>query len=96
MIKNITTFIAVVSLLATVSCKKKEENSAIVLDENNMIVAQDQSDQKEFVSQKKVISGEHPKIEIENSDFDFGNITQGDIVSHSFKIKNTGKPKRCG
>jgi hypothetical protein len=91
MIKNIMTFIVVASLLSTASCKKKELNSSIVLDANNMIVAQDQSDQKILISQKNVISGEHPKIEIENSDFDFGDITQGDIVSHIFKFKNTGK-----
>jgi hypothetical protein len=93
MIKNIMTFITVVSLLSTVSCKKKSENSSIVLDANNMIVAQDQSDQMALVPKKNktMKSEDYPKIEIENSDFDFGDITQGDKVSHVFKFKNTGK-----
>ncbi|WP_395047402.1 DUF1573 domain-containing protein [Flavobacterium sp.] len=92
MIKNIMTFIAVVSLLSTVSCKKKDENSSIVLDENNMIAApQYASNQVVIAPKKKMKPGEYPKIEIENSDFDFGDITQGDKVSHVFKFKNTGK-----
>lgn len=91
MIRNIMTFVAVVSLLTIVSCKKKEENSVIVLDENNMIVAQDQADQMAIVPNKLMKTGEYPKIEIENSDFDFGDIIQGDKVSHVFNIKNTGK-----
>ena len=91
MIKNIMTFIVVASLLSTASCKKKDLNSAITLDSNNMVVAQDQSDQMAVVPQKTMKPGEYPKIEIENSDFDFGDITQGDKVSHVFKFKNTGK-----
>ncbi|MFM9987527.1 DUF1573 domain-containing protein [Flavobacterium sp.] len=91
MIKNIMTFIVVASLLSTASCKKKDPNSSIILDSNNMVVAQDQSDQMALVPKKIMKPGEYPKIEIENSDFDFGNITQGDKVSHVFKFKNTGK-----
>lgn len=32
----------------------------------------------------------YPVIEIESSDFDFGEITYGDIFTHTFKVKNTG------
>ena len=36
-------------------------------------------------------SGEnYPVIEIESSEFDFGEITYGDIFNHTFKVKNTG------
>ncbi|MEO8234481.1 MAG: DUF1573 domain-containing protein [Flavobacterium sp.] len=91
MIRNIMTFIVVASLLATVSCKKNDQNSSIVVDSNNMVVAQDQSDQMDLGPKKVMKPGEYPKIEIENSDFDFGDITQGDKVSHVFKFKNTGK-----
>ena len=31
------------------------------------------------------------RIEFEEEVFDFGNITEGDIVEHVFKFKNTGK-----
>ncbi|SFA87713.1 Protein of unknown function [Flavobacterium swingsii] len=92
MIKNIMTFIAVASLLATVSCKKKEENTSIVLDANNMITSPQYPAEQTVIEPKKTMKpGEYPKIEIENSDFDFGDITQGDKVSHVFKFKNTGK-----
>lgn len=91
MIKNIMTFIAVVSLLTAVSCKKKEENTSIVLDANNMIVPYSQANEMVIAPKKTMKPEEYPKIEIKNSDFDFGNITQGDKVSHIFKFKNTGK-----
>jgi Protein of unknown function (DUF1573) len=32
----------------------------------------------------------HPAIEIESSDFDFGEIAYGDIFTHDFKVKNMG------
>ena len=91
MIKNIINFIVVVSLLSTMSCKKKDENSSIILNENNMIVAQDQTNQMTLGLKKLMKPSEYPKIEIENSDFDFGDIIQGDKVSHVFKFKNSGK-----
>ena len=91
MIKNIITFIVAASLLSAASCKKEESNNSIVLDNNNMVVAKDQSDQMALVPKKTMKPEEYPKIEIENSDFDFGNIVQGDKVSHVFKFKNTGK-----
>jgi hypothetical protein len=91
MIKNIMTFVAVISLLTTISCKNKEDNSDIVLDENNMIVSQDVSNQMVLASKKTVNNTVYPRIEIETTDFDFGNISQGDIVSHVFKFRNSGK-----
>lgn len=91
MIKNIMTFIVVASLLSATSCKNKDLESSIVLDDNNMVVAQNQSSQMVFIPKNIMKAREYAKIEIENSDFDFGNITQGDKVSHIFKFKNTGK-----
>ena len=91
MIKNIMTFIVVASLLSTMSCKKNDGNNLIVLDSNNMVVAKDQSGQMDLVPKKIMNPREYPKIEIENSDFDFGDIEQGDIVSHVFKFRNIGK-----
>ena len=32
-----------------------------------------------------------PEIKFEEEEFDFGKITQGEIVSHAFTFKNTGK-----
>ena len=91
MTKNIMTFIAVVSLLSTLSCKNKDENSSIVLDANNRIVPQYQTDQLVVKTTNTMKPADYPKIQIENSDFDFGDIIQGEKVSHLFKLKNTGK-----
>ncbi|AIG29444.1 hypothetical protein IA01_02695 [Flavobacterium psychrophilum] len=91
MTKNIINFVAVMSLLSTISCKEKADDSSIVLDANNMVVAQYQSGNTVVVPKKNMKSGEYSKIEIENSDFDFGEIMQGDKVSHIFKFKNVGK-----
>lgn len=38
----------------------------------------------------KNATGNSPKIEVEPKSFDFGDIKYGDIVSHSFKVKNLG------
>ncbi len=55
MIKNIMTFIAVASLLATVSCKKKEENTSIVLDANNMITSPQYPAEQTVIEPKKTM-----------------------------------------
>jgi len=91
MIKNVMSLFAVASILVTVSCKKQEETIHTTYDSNNMIVAQE-----------KIVDGVHedivkrtpkvfPTIEIENPNFDFGEINEGDKVTHVFKFKNTGK-----
>ena len=55
MIKNVITLLTVVSLLATGSCKKKEETSAIYIDANNLVVARDeQTDQMAVVKKEKL------------------------------------------
>ncbi len=36
-------------------------------------------------------SSDLPEIKFEEEVFDFGKITQGEVVSHDFKFKNTGK-----
>lgn len=36
-------------------------------------------------------SGDKPEITFEETNFDFGNITEGSKVTHAFKFKNTGK-----
>jgi hypothetical protein len=37
------------------------------------------------------VSDDLPEIQFEEEIFDFGKITQGEVVSHDFKFKNTGK-----
>jgi hypothetical protein len=91
MIKNLMTLIAVISLVSTVSCKKEEGTATFKLDDKNMVQAQDQADQMAVVPKKIMKPEEYSKIEIDNVDFDFGDITQGDKVEHVYKFKNIGK-----
>ncbi len=39
----------------------------------------------------KVDTNDMAKITFEDSEFDFGEITEGSVVKHEFKFKNTGK-----
>lgn len=41
-------------------------------------------------SAKGKINSDLPEIKFEEEEFNFGKITQGEIVSHAFKFKNTG------
>ncbi|WKN33421.1 DUF1573 domain-containing protein [Porifericola rhodea] len=36
-------------------------------------------------------TGEVPKFDFEESSYDFGSITEGDVVEHTFKFTNTGE-----
>ncbi len=40
--------------------------------------------------QEEVVSGDGPQIVFEETEFDFGEIAQGEVVEHTFKFKNTG------
>jgi hypothetical protein len=92
MIRNVMKFVAVVSLLTTVSCRQKEEYSQFRLDANNMVMPSDEDVAEVYTeARKKMKPEDFPIIEIENKDFDFGTINQGDKVEHIFMFKNTGK-----
>lgn len=41
-------------------------------------------------SNESVASGDGPQFSFEEMEYDFGDITQGDVVEHVFKFKNTG------
>lgn len=51
----------------------------------------DASDVSNTASANGTISSELPEIQFEEEVFDFGKITQGEVVSHDFKFKNAGK-----
>ena len=40
--------------------------------------------------QETTTSSDGPQIVFEETEYDFGEITQGDVVEHTFKFKNTG------
>ena len=69
--------VAVLSVFAFSSCKDK---AADKVNEENVTAAADRDAE----------SGNFPKIDFEESVFDFGTIAQGTNVEHVFKFKNTG------
>lgn len=79
--------LAVAALISTVSCKHDDGSGKIIIDKNNQIVAEGKASE----IRKTLKSEDYPKIVIENTDFDFGTITEGDKVEHIFQFKNTGK-----
>ncbi len=91
MIKKGITLVALVALLATTSCKKEEGSAVVKLDDKNMVIAQDKvTGEVTQVEKKKLNPEDYPKMEIENANFDFGTIKEGDKVEHVFKFKNVG------
>ena len=83
--KNLSKFLILVSLFFFYSCddaakkvESKEKRLSTDLVKNN----QTSSDKKLSLTQ--------PIVEILESEFDFGEIKQGDKVSHNYKIKNIG------
>jgi hypothetical protein len=51
----------------------------------------DSSDVTNTASANGTVTSDMPEIQFEEEVFDFGKITQGEVVSHDFKFKNTGK-----
>lgn len=92
MIKNVIIFATVLSLLSTVACKKQEEFKEQKLDANNLVVTDGSIDLNkvdEAGQMKKIAS--YPILELMETNFDFGNIKDGDKVEHIYKFKNVGK-----
>lgn len=83
--------IAFIAILALASCKNKDEFAPQQVDANNMVVAQGQLSMQDENMKKKLKPEEYPAIKFEETEFDFGNIKQGDKVEHIFKFTNTGK-----
>ena len=61
------------------SCTNKEQDGKVGTD-----------DVINTASANGKINSDLPEIKFEEEEFDFGKITQGEIVSHAFKFKNTG------
>ncbi len=75
---NLKSFALIVSFLFLVSCNS---------DENPEI---DSSDVNNTASADGKTNSSLPEIKFEEEIFDFGKITQGEVVSHDFKFKNIG------
>jgi hypothetical protein len=74
---NFKSIIAIIALSLLVSCGDDKTNI-------------DSSDVNITASADGKTSGSLPEIKFEEEVFDFGKITQGEVVSHNFKFKNIG------
>src|SRR5688572_6311731 len=73
-------FLFVASLFLLVSCGNNQSEEELSTD---AITVSESADGKK--------KGDLPEIKFEEEEFDFGKITQGERVTHTFKFENTGK-----
>ncbi|MBK6523041.1 MAG: DUF1573 domain-containing protein [Sphingobacteriaceae bacterium] len=75
---NFRTLYIFIIISVLTSCGSEEHNGI------------DSSDVSNNASANGMIKGNVPEIKFEEDVFDFGKITQGEVVSHDFKFKNIG------
>ena len=78
MIKKTFGLLAIASLVMTISCK---DNASSKVNDANV----------ELAASRDENSGKVPVMTFEESEFDFGDIAQGEKVEHVFTFTNTGK-----
>ena len=89
MIKNLISVIVFLAIFTTVSCKKQDASSEFQFDAKNNILPQN-VELNSIVPDKNKKPEDYPVIKIEEANFDFGTINEGDKVEHIFKFTNTG------
>lgn len=92
--KNITLSFAFLFILIT-SCKKEvsvaNDESTVVDTSKNNIEKIIEERQKQKAEKKIPADGKYPVITFKETEFDFGDIKQGDKVEHTFEFTNTGE-----
>ncbi|MCZ8090669.1 MAG: DUF1573 domain-containing protein [Flavobacterium sp.] len=92
--KNITLSFAFLFVLIT-SCKKEvsvaNDESTVVDTSKNNIEKIIEERQKQKAEKKIPADGKYPVITFKETEFDFGDIKQGDKVEHTFEFTNTGE-----
>jgi Protein of unknown function (DUF1573) len=84
--------LALVAILSLSSCKQKEEFQEQQIDgKTNQVLPPGQLAMKDNTMKKKLKPEEYPVIQFDNANHNFGDIKEGDKVTHVFKFKNTGK-----
>ncbi len=81
MIKKTIGFLAIASLVMTVSCKEKAPQEGATTETTTTTTETSPNEASETA----------PVMTFEESEFDFGDIKQGDKVEHIFTFTNTGK-----
>ena len=92
--KNITLSFAFLFVLIT-SCKKDvsvaNDESTVVDTSKNNIEKIIEERQKQKAEKKIPADGKYPVITFKETEFDFGDIKQGEKVEHTFEFTNTGE-----
>lgn len=92
--KNITLSFAFLFVLMT-SCKKEvsvANDESTVVDTSKSNIERIIEARKKRMAEKKIpADGKYPVITFKETEFDFGDIKQGDKVEHTFEFTNTGE-----
>ena len=73
-------YIFLIIVFILVSCNRKEDNSSVSTTIINIPLSADESKEVKL-----------PKIEFEETTYNFGTLLQGEKIKHKFKFKNTGE-----
>lgn len=92
--KNITFSLAFLFVVLT-SCKKEvsvANDESTVVDTSKSNIERIIEARKKRMAEKKIpADGKYPVITFKETEFDFGDIKQGDKVEHTFEFTNTGE-----
>ncbi|CAN5141465.1 DUF1573 domain-containing protein [soil metagenome] len=98
MIKNISLFVFVAFLIVSLtSCNNSDLDQRISLLEKRVAELEGTKSKPELTlaqnvqSSEEIPSGPAPRFKFEEEEFDFGNIKEGEVVTHSFKFTNVGE-----
>lgn len=90
---NVIYFLSFLLMLGMVSCASdgnKAEEAAETVAEKTTDAAETVADAAQQVAQQSVPEGPTTTMSFEETEWDFGKITDGDKVQHVFKFTNTG------
>ena len=92
--KNITLSFAFLFIVLT-SCKKEVSvatDESIIVDTSKSNIERIIEERQKQKAEKKIpADGKYPVITFKETEFDFGDIKQGDKVEHTFEFTNTGE-----
>jgi hypothetical protein len=89
--RNVFFFLALILSLGLFSCANEKSGDAAESEESTEVAVEDAANDAQQVSETTdVVEGPATTMEFEESEWDFGKITDGDKVRHVFKFTNTG------
>lgn len=93
MIKKVVCLFVIASLVLTVSCQKKEQQSKAEQDKIMNPKPQKMDSTQTYEPSRKVapVDGKYPVMTFDKTEHDFGMISSGAKVDYSFNFKNTGE-----